>query len=146
MSLAYGIPNILYVKVKNAVFSWDDKTAEGILKNINLEVKKEELTAIVGTVGSGKSSLLGSILGEMHKISGKVKICGATAYVAQSSWIQNGTIEENILFGLPMNTEKYREVIRVCCLEKDLEMMEFGDQTEIGERGINLSGGQKQQI
>ncbi|KAL4383983.1 hypothetical protein GQ457_15G021760 [Hibiscus cannabinus] len=134
------------VEVKNAVFSWDDETGEGILKNINLEVKKGDLTAIVGTVGSGKSSLLGSILGEMHKISGKVKLCGTTAYVAQSSWIQNGTIEENILFGLPMNREKYREVIRVCCLEKDLEMMEFGDQTEIGERGINLSGGQKQRI
>ncbi|GMI73762.1 multidrug resistance-associated protein 4, ATP-binding cassette C4 [Hibiscus trionum] len=134
------------VEVKNAVFSWDDETAEGVLKNINLEVKKGELTAIVGTVGSGKSSLLGSILGEMHKISGKVKVCGTTAYVAQSSWIQNGTIEENILFGLPMNREKYREVIKACCLEKDLEMMEFGDQTEIGERGINLSGGQKQRI
>lgn len=66
--------------------------------------------------------------------------------MAQTSWIQNGTIQENILFGLPMNREKYREVIRVCCLEKDLEMMEYGDQTEIGERGINLSGGQKQRI
>ncbi|PPR82346.1 hypothetical protein GOBAR_AA38370 [Gossypium barbadense] len=75
-----------------------------------------------------------------------VKLCGTTAYVAQSSWIQSGTIEDNILFGLPMNREKYREVIRACCLEKDLEMMEFGDQTEIGERGINLSGGQKQRV
>ncbi|KAE8681622.1 ABC transporter C family member 4 [Hibiscus syriacus] len=134
------------VEVQNGVFSWDDEKGEGVLKNINLEVKKGELTAIVGTVGSGKSSLLASILGEMHKISGKVKLCGSTAYVAQTSWIQNGTIKENILFGLPMNEEKYKEVVRVCCLEKDLEMMEFGDQTEIGERGINLSGGQKQRI
>jgi ABC-type multidrug transport system fused ATPase/permease subunit len=76
----------------------------------------------------------------------QVQVCGSIAYVAQTSWIQNGTIEENILFGLPMNRQKYNEVIRVCCLEKDLEMMEFGDQTEIGERGINLSGGQKQRI
>ncbi|KAK8711523.1 hypothetical protein V6N13_146804 [Hibiscus sabdariffa] len=134
------------VEVKNGVFSWDDEKGEEVLKNINLEVKKGELTAIVGTVGSGKSSLLASILGEMHKISGKVKLCGSIAYVAQTSWIQNGTIQENILFGLPMNVGKYREVVRVCCLEKDLEMMEFGDQTEIGERGINLSGGQKQRI
>ncbi|XWS46668.1 hypothetical protein CRYUN_Cryun14cG0087500 [Craigia yunnanensis] len=141
-----GCDGRIAVEVKNGVFSWDDEKGEEILKNINLEVKKGELTAIVGTVGSGKSSLLGSILGEMHKISGKVKLCGTTAYVAQTSWIQNGTIQENILFGLPMNREKYREVIRVCCLEKDLEMMEFGDQTEIGERGINLSGGQKQRI
>lgn len=68
------------------------------------------------------------------------------AYVAQTSWIQNGTIQENILFGLPMDGARYKEAIRVCSLEKDLEVMEFGDQTEIGERGINLSGGQKQRI
>ncbi|KAL7239610.1 hypothetical protein ACSBR2_005502 [Camellia fascicularis] len=107
------------VEVKDGAFSWDDE---------------------------GKSSLLAAILGEMHKISGKARVCGTTAYVAQTSWIQNGTIQDNILFGSPMNKERYSEVIRVCCLEKDLEMMEFGDQTEIGERGINLSGGQKQRI
>ncbi|XP_039061869.1 ABC transporter C family member 4-like isoform X2 [Hibiscus syriacus] len=141
-----GCDGSIAVEVKNGAFSWDDENGEEVLKNINLEVKKGELTAIVGTVGSGKSSLLASILGEMRKTSGKVKLCGSTAYVAQTSWIQNGTIQENILFGLPMNEEKYREVVRVCCLEKDLEMMDFGDQTEIGERGINLSGGQKQRI
>ncbi|KAE8693739.1 ABC transporter C family member 4 [Hibiscus syriacus] len=141
-----GCDGSIAVEVKNGMFSWDDENGEEVLKNINLEVKKGELTAIVGTVGSGKSSLLASVLGEMHKTSGKVKLCGSTAYVAQTSWIQNGTIQENILFGLPMNEEKYREVVRVCCLEKDLEMMDFGDQTEIGERGINLSGGQKQRI
>ena len=74
----------------------------------------------------------------------QVRVCGTTAYVAQTSWIQNATIQENILFGSPMNMERYQEVIRVCCLEKDLEIMDHGDQTEIGERGINLSGGQKQ--
>lgn len=135
------------VEVKSGIFSWNDDDETGRdLKNINLEIKKGELTAIVGTVGSGKSSLLASILGEMRKISGVVRVCGSTGYVAQTSWIQNGTIEENILFGLPMERPKYEEVLRVCCLEKDLEMMEYGDQTEIGERGINLSGGQKQRI
>ncbi|KAG4995850.1 hypothetical protein AAZX31_10G019000 [Glycine max] len=134
------------VEVKDGTFSWDDDGQLKDLKNINLKINKGELTAIVGTVGSGKSSLLASILGEMHKISGKVQVCGSTAYVAQTSWIQNGTIEENIIFGLPMNRQKYNEVVRVCSLEKDLEMMEHGDQTEIGERGINLSGGQKQRI
>ncbi|KAL6968514.1 ABC transporter C member 14 [Sarracenia purpurea var. burkii] len=134
------------VEVKDGSFSWDDEGGEKAVKNLNLEIKKGELAAIVGTVGSGKSSLLASILGEMHKISGKVRVCGTTAYVAQTSWIQNGTIQENILFGLPMDRERYKEVIKVCSLEKDLEMMEFGDQTEIGERGINLSGGQKQRI
>ncbi|RLM73469.1 ABC transporter C family member 14 [Panicum miliaceum] len=75
-----------------------------------------------------------------------VKVCGITAYVAQTAWIQSGTIQDNILFGQQMHPERYKELVRSCCLEKDLEMMEFGDQTEIGERGINLSGGQKQRI
>ncbi|WVZ04627.1 hypothetical protein V8G54_017973 [Vigna mungo] len=134
------------VEIIRGTFSWDDDNTQQDLKNINLNIKKGELTVIVGTVGSGKSSLLASILGEMHKISGKVRVCGSVAYVAQTCWIQNGTIEENILFGLPMDRQRYDEVIRACCLEKDLEMMDYGDQTEIGERGINLSGGQKQRI
>ncbi|KAK0580426.1 hypothetical protein LWI29_001894 [Acer saccharum] len=141
-----GCDGNVAVKVEDGIFGWDDENTESVLKNINLEVKKGEITAIVGTVGAGKSSLLASIMGEMHRISGKVRVCGTTAYVAQTAWIQNGTIEENILFGLAMNRERYMEAIRVCCLEKDLEMLEFGDQTEIGERGINLSGGQKQRI
>ncbi|CAI0449450.1 unnamed protein product [Linum tenue] len=134
------------VKVQQGNFSWDDNGDEKILIDINLGIQKGELVAIVGTVGSGKSSLLASILGEMHKITGTVLVSGTTGYVAQTPWIQHCTIEENILFGLPMDRERYQEVLRVCCLEKDLEMMEFGDKTEIGERGINLSGGQKQRI
>ncbi|KAI3749264.1 hypothetical protein L2E82_19871 [Cichorium intybus] len=135
------------VEVIDGSFSWDDEAADGgVVKNLNFSIKKGELAAIVGTVGSGKSSLLSSVIGEMYKISGKVRVCGSTAYVAQTAWIQNGTIQDNILFGLPMDRQKYKQVIKNCCLEKDLEMMEFGDQTEIGERGINLSGGQKQRI
>ncbi|ERN02230.1 hypothetical protein AMTR_s00045p00218350 [Amborella trichopoda] len=134
------------VEVKHGEFSWEDGDKVGFIKDINLEIKRGCLAAIVGTVGSGKSSLLSCILGEMTKISGKVRVSGSTAYVAQTAWIQNGTIQENILFGQPMYGERYREVIRVCCLETDLEMLEFGDMTEIGERGINLSGGQKQRI
>ncbi|KAL8105334.1 ABC transporter C family member 4-like [Apium graveolens] len=134
------------VEVNGGNFSWDDKDGIANLKDVNITIKKGELAAIVGTVGSGKSSLLASILGEMHKISGEVRVCGTTSYVAQTSWIQNATIEENILFGSPMNRKMYEEVLRVCCLQKDMEIMEHGDQTEIGERGINLSGGQKQRI
>ncbi|KAK4492590.1 hypothetical protein RD792_003408 [Penstemon davidsonii] len=141
-----GCGGDIAVDVKDGAFSWDDENGEEVVKNLNFEIKKGELAAVVGTVGSGKSSLLAAILGEMIKLSGKIRVCGSTAYVAQTSWIQSGTIQENILFRLPMNQERYNEAIRVCCLEKDLEMMEFGDQTEIGERGINLSGGQKQRI
>ncbi|XP_042034677.1 ABC transporter C family member 4-like [Salvia splendens] len=141
-----GCDSDIAVEVRDGTFSWDDESREEVVKNLNFEIRKGELSAIVGTVGSGKSSLLAAVLGEMYKLSGKVRVCGSTAYVAQTAWIQNGTIQENILFGLPMNVEKYKEAIRVCCMEKDLEMMEFGDQTEIGERGINLSGGQKQRV
>ncbi|KAI3927981.1 hypothetical protein MKW98_023582 [Papaver atlanticum] len=135
------------VEIHGGVSGWDDDVSgEAILKILNLQINKGEFIAIVGTVGSGKSSFLAAILGEMHKISGKARVCGTTAYVAQTPWIQNGTIQANILFGTAMDINRYREVIRACCLEKDLNMMEFGDQTEIGERGINLSGGQKQRI
>ncbi|KAJ6803539.1 ABC transporter C family member 14 isoform X2 [Iris pallida] len=137
------------VEVRDGAFGWEDGEGgaeKAWLRHVDLLIPRGALAAVVGTVGSGKSSLLSCLLGEMKKISGKVKVCGTTAYVAQTAWIQNGTIEDNILFGLPMDREKYNEVIRVCCLEKDIEMMEFGDQTEIGERGINLSGGQKQRI
>ncbi|CAN6468099.1 unnamed protein product [Victoria cruziana] len=134
------------VQIEDGTFSWDDEERAGVLKNINMEIKRGWLAAVVGTVGSGKSSLVSCVLGEMAKISGKVRVSGTTAYVAQTAWIQNGTIQDNILFGKPMDVGRYREVLRVCCLEKDLDMMEFGDQTEIGERGINLSGGQKQRI
>ncbi|KAJ0229417.1 ABC transporter type 1 [Hirschfeldia incana] len=141
-----GCDGSIAVEVRDGSFSWDDEDNVPALRDINFRVSKGELTAIVGTVGSGKSSLLASVLGEMHRITGQVSVCGSTGYVAQTSWIQNGTVLDNILFGLPMVREKYNEVLSVCCLEKDLEMMEFGDQTEIGERGINLSGGQKQRI
>ncbi|CAN7046016.1 unnamed protein product [Brassica oleracea var. botrytis] len=141
-----GCDGNIAVEVRDGSFSWDDEDNVPALKDINFKVNKGELTAIVGTVGSGKSSLLASVLGEMHRITGQVSVCGSTGYVAQTSWIQNGTVLDNILFGLPMDREKYNQVLNVCCLEKDLEMMEFGDQTEIGERGINLSGGQKQRI
>ncbi|CDP21981.1 unnamed protein product, partial [Coffea canephora] len=141
-----GCGSEISVEVEDGAFNWDEESREEVVKDLNFMIRKGELAAIVGTVGSGKSSLLASILGEMDKISGKLRVCGTTAFVAQTSWIQNGTIQENILFGLSMNQERYKEVLRVCCLEKDLDMMEFGDQTEIGERGINLSGGQKQRI
>lgn len=76
----------------------------------------------------------------------QVCVAGSTAYVPQGSWIQSGTIEENILFGQKMDRSRYKETLRSCSLERDMEIMEHGDQTEIGERGLNLSGGQKQRI
>lgn len=132
------------ISIKNGTFTWEGDDAT--LKDINLEVAKGSLTAVVGPVGCGKSSLISAILGEMDKKTGTVNIDGSTAYVAQQAWIQNATLQNNILFGKPMNRTFYDKVVHACALKPDLEMLPGGDQTEIGEKGINLSGGQKQRI
>ncbi|XP_060190067.1 ABC transporter C family member 3-like [Lycium barbarum] len=134
------------VEIVDGNFAWDPSSSTPLLKDVNLKVLNGMRVAVCGTVGSGKSSLLSSILGEMPKLSGNIKLGGTKAYVAQSPWIQSGKIEENILFGKEMQREKYDKVLEACSLKKDLEILSFGDQTVIGERGINLSGGQKQRI
>ncbi|CAK8565713.1 unnamed protein product [Lathyrus sativus] len=134
------------VEIVDGNFSWDISSVNTTLKNINLRVCHGMRVAVCGTVGSGKSSLLSCIIGEISKISGNLKVCGTKAYVAQSPWIQSGKIEENILFGREMDRENYEKVLEACSLKKDLEVLPFGDQTIIGEKGINLSGGQKQRV
>ena len=134
------------IEIIDGNFSWDLSSLNPTLKDINLKVQHGMRVAVCGTVGSGKSSLLSCILGEIPRISGTVKLCGTKAYVAQSPWIQSGKIEENILFGKEMERMRYERVLEACSLKKDLEILSFGDQTLIGERGINLSGGQKQRI
>ncbi|CAH1444306.1 unnamed protein product [Lactuca virosa] len=134
------------VEIINGNFAWDANASSFnlTLKDINIRVNHGMRVAVCGTVGSGKSSLLSCILGEVSKISGSVKVEGTKAYVAQSPWIQSGKIEDNILFGREMDRVRYDKVLEACSLKKDLEILSFGDQTVIGERGINLSGGQKQ--
>ncbi|CAJ1963971.1 unnamed protein product [Sphenostylis stenocarpa] len=134
------------IELVDGNFSWDLSSSNPTLKNINLTVFHGMRVAVCGTVGSGKSSLLSCIIGEVPKISGTVKICGTKAYVSQSPWIQSGKIEDNILFGKKMDREKYEKVLEACSLTKDLEVLPFGDQTIVGEKGINLSGGQKQRV
>lgn len=95
---------------------------------------------------SGKSSLISAYLGEMDKVAGRVNTVGKIAYVSQQAWIQNCTLQDNILFGKPLDEKLYAHVIEACALKPDLEMLPAGDQTEIGEKGINLSGGQKQRV
>ena len=144
-SISYeNIPG-LSIRVKNADFGFDKSNA--YLKNLNLEVKKGELIAVVGEIGNGKSSLLSAILGEMYKLNnGILNLNGTSAYVSQQAWIQNATVRENILFGQEYNEKKYDEIIQAACLITDLNLMPSSDMTEIGEKGINLSGGQKQRI
>ncbi|ORY42753.1 P-loop containing nucleoside triphosphate hydrolase protein [Rhizoclosmatium globosum] len=116
------------------------------LNNMNLRIPRNKLVAIVGKVGSGKSSLLNALVGEMPKVSGSVTFRGSVAYCQQQAWIQNTTVKENILFGLDYDKERYKEIVKVCSLTRDFQVLPNGDETEIGERGINLSGGQKQRV
>ncbi|XP_023539249.1 putative ABC transporter C family member 15 isoform X2 [Cucurbita pepo subsp. pepo] len=134
------------IEIENGIFSWTPESINPSLDQINLKVKRGMKVAICGTVGSGKSSLLSCILGEIEKLSGTVKISGTKAYVPQSPWILSGNIKENILFGNEYEHTKYNRTITACALTKDLELFPCGDLTEIGERGINMSGGQKQRI
>ncbi|CAJ1048484.1 LOW QUALITY PROTEIN: multidrug resistance-associated protein 9-like [Xyrichtys novacula] len=116
------------------------------LKNISFMLPKGHLLGVCGNVGSGKTSLISSILEQMYLLDGSLSADGTFAYVSQQAWIFHGTVQENILMGEPFNKAKYERVVDVCSLKADLKILPYGDQTEIGERGLNLSGGQKQRI
>ncbi|KAJ6578028.1 ABC transporter [Mycena capillaripes] len=116
------------------------------LQDVNISVPRGKLCAIVGPVGSGKSSLLQALIGEMRRTAGSVEFGGSLSYCSQSAWIQNATIRENICFGRPYEPDRYWKAVRDSCLETDFDMFMYGDLTEVGERGISLSGGQKQRI
>lgn len=133
------------VDIENGTFTWD-KGSSPTLVNINFRVPERKLYAVVGPVGTGKSSLMSALLGEMEKLSGRATIKSKVAYVPQQAWIQNATVRDNILFGKPFDKKKYKKVLYACALERDLEILSAGDLTEIGEKGINLSGGQKQRV
>ena len=119
------------------------------LSNINLTVKKGEFICIIGEVGSGKSSLIQAILNNMIIISNKntkIIVNGNISYVGQEAWIQNNTIQNNIIFYRPYDATKYQTILDLCELNQDLQSFPGGDLTEIGEKGVNLSGGQKARI
>ncbi|XP_055010778.1 ATP-binding cassette sub-family C member 12 [Boleophthalmus pectinirostris] len=116
------------------------------LKNISFTLPKGKLLGICGNVGSGKTSLIAAILEQMYLQQGSVVVNGTFAYVAQQAWIFHGTVQENILMDEPFDQNKYEKVLNICSLRADLDILPYGDQTEIGERGLNLSGGQKQRI
>ncbi|CAL5345373.1 unnamed protein product [Camellia sinensis] len=134
------------ILVNSTRISWDASSLKPTLADINLVVQFGEKIAVCGEVGSGKSTLIATILGEVPNINGIVQVHGKVAYVSQTAWIQTGTIQENILFGSNMDKHRYQEVLEKCSLIKDLELLPFGDCTIIGERGVYLSGGQKQRV
>ena len=169
--LDYTIPSE-QIALENASIAWpSDSTEEDpdrfVLRDINLQFPRKELSVISGKTGAGKSLLLASILGEVDKISGTIKvphapslqdrfdhkanksswiIDSAIAFVAQIPWIENASIKDNILFDLPFDAGRYNKVLSACALEKDLGMLPDGEMTDIGANGINLSGGQRWRI
>nr|XP_010299762.1 PREDICTED: canalicular multispecific organic anion transporter 1 [Balearica regulorum gibbericeps] len=133
------------VRFSEATFAWE-QDGNAVIRDVTLDIASGSLVAVVGTVGSGKSSLVSAMLGEMENIKGHINIQGSLAYVPQQAWIQNATLKDNILFGSELDEARYQQVIKACALLPDLELLPAGDQTEIGEKGINLSGGQKQRV
>lgn len=136
------------IQNQGGIFSWnpDPDSSSPTIRGLDVQIKRGMRIAVCGIVGSGKSSLLSCMLGEMPKISGSLSLSGSKAYVPQSPWIQSGKIKDTILFGNPMDKIRYNSVLQACALKKDLELFPYGDETDIGERGLNLSGGQKQRI
>ncbi|KAL3463968.1 P-loop containing nucleoside triphosphate hydrolase protein [Aspergillus heterothallicus] len=134
------------VRIRDASFSWNRYKDELALENIDLSCRKGELSCIVGRVGSGKSSLLQALLGDLWKTRGEVIVRGRVAYVAQSAWVMNASVRENIVFGHRWDPQFYDLTVEACALIDDFKNLPDGDQTEVGERGISLSGGQKARL
>ncbi|XP_075236571.1 ATP-binding cassette sub-family C member 4-like [Lycorma delicatula] len=116
------------------------------LNTINCVLKEGTLTGVIGSVGSGKSSFLQLLLGEIEVIKGNIDVCGTISYASQEAWVFGGTVRQNILFGQPFDRRRYKQVTKVCALERDFELLPHGDLTLVGERGASLSGGQKARV
>ncbi|KAL0104937.1 hypothetical protein PUN28_016527 [Cardiocondyla obscurior] len=132
--------------IENGTTKWLDYEREDTLQNINIKVRPGELIAIVGQVGSGKTSLLNVILRELRLQEGSIKLNGKLAYASQEPWLFAGSVRQNILFGRKMDQIRYDRVTKVCQLKRDFSLLPYGDKTIVGERGISLSGGQRARI
>ncbi|VDC03809.1 unnamed protein product [Peniophora sp. CBMAI 1063] len=151
------------ISIRDASFTWsaasdgtDDEAASGRAFTLRvpgeLAFRQGKVNLIVGPTGSGKTSLLMALLGEMHCVPlgpgawVSLPRAGGVAYAAQESWVQNETIRDNILFGAPYDEVRYKKVIHQCALKRDLSLFDSGDKTEVGEKGLTLSGGQKARV
>ncbi|CAD0058861.1 unnamed protein product, partial [Aureobasidium pullulans] len=134
------------VRIRDATFTWNSSDDRNALENISFSAHKGELSCVVGRVGAGKSSFLQTLLGDLYKIRGEVVLRGKVAYVAQSPWVMNASVKENIVFGYRWDPHFYEKTVAACALKEDFASLPDGDQTEVGERGISLSGGQKARL
>ncbi|RAH75359.1 ATP-binding cassette glutathione S-conjugate transporter YCF1 [Aspergillus aculeatinus CBS 121060] len=134
------------VRIQDASFTWNRYEGTHVIENINFSARKGELSCIVGRVGAGKSSLLQALLGDLWRTEGEVVVRGRIAYVAQQAWVMNASVRENIVFGHRWDPQFYELTVAACALTDDFKNLPDGDQTEVGERGISLSGGQKARL
>ena len=150
------LPEDIRIKIENCNASWGSKSEIesdskkncdlSTLNNLNLMADKNEIIAIIGSVGSGKSSFLAAIMKELEIIAGSIKTNGSMAYVEQEPFITSGSIKDNILMGSEFNHKRFEQVVEVWCLTQDINKLPLGVDTEIGERGITVSGGQRARI
>ncbi|CAH1738400.1 unnamed protein product [Aphis gossypii] len=138
--------NNLRINISNVTAKWIQDEIENTLRRINLTVKTGQLVAVIGPVGAGKSSLMQAILRELPLSEGRISVHGVISYASQEPWLFVGSIQNNILFGSPMDKHRYKQVIKVCALKSDFEQFSYGDKTIVGERGVTLSGGQRARI
>lgn len=139
-------PERSVIEMINVNASWTNEYRNLSLSNLNIKMKSGKLYAIVGSVGSGKSSILQLLLGELPIYSGDVLINGDVSYGSQDSWLFSGTVRNNILFGLPYDKVRYQETVKHCALLTDFQQLPSGDKTHVGERGSALSGGQRARV
>ncbi|XP_047105893.1 ATP-binding cassette sub-family C member 4-like isoform X1 [Schistocerca piceifrons] len=132
------------VSLSRATASWDGSHSS--LSAVSLRILPGQLCALVGAVGSGKSSVLQALLGELQPSEGRVSLNGRVAYASQEPWVFAGTVRNNILLGRPYQHEWYRKVVRACALERDFQLLPRGDGTVVGQKGATLSGGQRARI
>ncbi|KAK9870716.1 hypothetical protein WA026_008287 [Henosepilachna vigintioctopunctata] len=134
------------VKLEYVHASWTPNPIVDTLINVSFELKPGSLCCVVGSVGAGKSSILHLILKELPLISGKMQVEGKVSYASQEPWLFVSNVRNNILFGQPYYKDHYNEVVKVCALERDFKLFPYGDKTNVGERGVSLSGGQRARI
>ncbi|XP_017004866.2 probable multidrug resistance-associated protein lethal(2)03659 [Drosophila takahashii] len=134
------------ISISGLKAKWDLESPDYTLSGINLQVQRGTIVAVMGSTGSGKSSLIQAILGELKADSGQIKANGSVSYSSQEPWLFSGTVRQNILFGQPMDRRRYAQVVEKCALKRDFELLPFKDKTVVGERGASLSGGQRARI
>ncbi|RZC40224.1 multidrug resistance-associated protein, partial [Asbolus verrucosus] len=134
------------ISLNNVSAKWSDDCVENTLEGINLDVTTNQVVAVIGPVGSGKSSLFNVFLRELPIKSGTMNINGRISYSSQEPWLFSASVRQNILFGNEYDEERYQQVVEMCALKSDFELLPYGDKTLVGERGKALSGGQKARI